>query len=411
MNPLSVRVPDTRVRRLSATLYGYLFLSDLVLLYPVYVLLFSDTGLTVGQISALFVIWSVTAIVLEVPSGAWADAVSRRLLLCLAPLLTGGCFALWVLAGSWWAFALGFVLWGAGGVLGSGALEALVYTELDRLGAAARYARTMGRGRTAGMLGVLASLGLAGPVLTAGGYRAVGAASVLSAVLAAAVATRFPRHRPAPPPSAVSCDEVGPGWWASLRAGLVETRADRRVRAAVLLVPVVTAVGGTLDEYTPLLARDTGVAASTVPLLLLPVWIGMTVGGLLAPAAQRLTDRGYAALLALAAVALAAGAAVRHPGGFLLLGVAFCALQLATVLADARLQHRITGPGRATVTSVAGMGTDLAMVVVYAGYALVAASGGHPVAFVAAAVPYLLVAGGLAVSGRAGERPTTPVTR
>lgn len=79
--------------------------------------------------------------------------------------------------------------------------------------------------------------------------------------------------------------------------------------------------------------------------------------------------------------------------------MAFCALQLATVLADARLQDRITGPGRATVTSVAGMGTDLAAIVVYAGYALVAAPGGHPVAFVAAAVPYLLVAGALAVPG------------
>ncbi|MBM7080648.1 MFS transporter [Micromonospora humida] len=408
MNLLSARVPDTRVRRLSVTLYGYLFLSDLVLLYPVYVLLFSDTGLTVGQISALFVIWSVTAIVLEVPSGAWADAVSRRLLLCLAPLLTGACFALWVLAGSWWAFALGFVLWGAGGALGSGALEALVHTELDRLGAAGRYARTMGRGRTAGVLGVLASMVLAGPVLAAGGYRAVGAASVLSAVLAAAVATRFPEHRSVPPPTAPADGPAGPGWRAGLRAGLAGARADRRVRAAVLLVPAVTAVWGVLDEYAPLLARDTGVAASTVPLLLLPVWLGMTVGGLLAPAAERLTDRGYAALLTLAAVALAAGAAVRHPGGFLLLGVAFCALQLATVLADARLQDRITGPGRATVTSVAGMGTDLAMVVAYAGYPLVAATGGHPLAFVAAAVPYLLVAGVLAVSGRAGDHPVVP---
>ncbi|HEY0697748.1 MAG TPA: MFS transporter, partial [Micromonospora sp.] len=41
------RVPDTRARRLAATLYGYAFLSDLVLLYPVYTLLFSDTGLSV----------------------------------------------------------------------------------------------------------------------------------------------------------------------------------------------------------------------------------------------------------------------------------------------------------------------------------------------------------------------------
>ncbi|SCE87288.1 Predicted arabinose efflux permease, MFS family [Micromonospora matsumotoense] len=411
------RVPDTRVRRLSTMLYCYLFLSDLVLLYPVYVLLFGDIGLTVGQISGLFVLWSVTAIVLEVPSGAWADTVSRRLLLCLAPLLTGACFALWVLTPSWWAFALGFVLWGAAGALGSGALEALVYTELDRLGAAGRYARTMGRARTAGVLGVLASLGLAGPVLAVGGYPAVGAASVLSGVLAAAVATRFPEHRPAVPaplpptgptasPDGVP-DGVGAeqGWWVSLRTGLTEARADRRVRAAVLLVPAVTAVWGTLDEYTPLLARGTGVPASTVPLLLLPVWLGMTVGGLLAPTAERLSTRGYAALLVLAVVALVGGAAVRHPGGFVLLGVAFCALQLATVLADARLQARITGPGRATVTSVAGMGTDLAMIVAYGGYAVVAASAGHPAAFMVAAVPYLLVAAALLVSGRSGAVP------
>ncbi|WP_328347177.1 MFS transporter [Micromonospora sp. NBC_00421] len=417
----STRVSDPRVRRLSTTLYCYLFLSDFVLIYPVYVLLFGATGLTVGQISALFVIWSVTGIVLEVPSGAWADSVSRRLLLCLAPLLAGACFALWVLVASWWAFALGFVLWGAGGALGSGALEALVHTELDRLGAAGRYARTMGRGRTAGVLGMLASIGLAGPVLAVGGYLAVGAASVLSGVLAAAVATRFPEHRrddtaPPPPTGAsvvpfgeplalppVDGAEAEPGWWGSLRAGLAEARADRRVRSAVLLVPAVTAVWGALDEYTPLLAHDIGVPAATVPLLLLPVWVGMTVGGLLAPAAERLTTPGYAALLVVAAVALVAGAVVRHPGGFVLLGVAFCALQLATVLADARLQARITGPGRATVTSVAGMGTDLAMIGAYGGYALVAATGGHATAFAAAAVPYLLVAGALVVSGQDGS--------
>ncbi|GAB2854079.1 hypothetical protein GCM10027074_21250 [Streptomyces deserti] len=134
------RAPAVGVRRLTATLYGYAFLHDLVLLYPVYALLFADTGLPVWQISSLFALWSLTSLVVEVPSGAWADAVSRRLLLCLGPLLSAAAFALWVLAPSYEAFALGFVLWGVGEALGSGALEALVYDELDRLGAAGRYA-------------------------------------------------------------------------------------------------------------------------------------------------------------------------------------------------------------------------------------------------------------------------------
>ncbi|WP_422741745.1 MFS transporter [Micromonospora sp. WMMD754] len=399
------RVPATR--RLAATLYGYAFLTDLVLLYPLYVLLFADTGLSVGQISTLFVLWAVAGILLEVPSGALADALSRRLLLCLAPLLTAAGFALWVLLPSYPAFAVGFLLWGAGGALRSGALEALVFTELDRLGAADRYARLIGRTRTAEVLGAVGSGVLAGPVFAVGGYLAVGAASVATCLLAAAVAARFPEHRTAPAavaplatPSAVAPpsgpgeapDDDEPGWLDSLRGGLAEVRADRAVRAAVLLVAAVAAIWGGLDEYTGLLARDTGVAEVTVPLLLLLVWAGMSVGGLLAPWGERLSRRGYAGLLLVAAVALAAGALARHPGGFLLLAVAFAAFQLATVLADVRLQARISGSARATVTSLAGMATDLTTVAFYGAYGLLAGAVGNPVAFAVAVLPYLLVA-------------------
>ncbi|PGH44738.1 MFS transporter [Micromonospora sp. WMMA1996] len=388
------RVPATR--RLAATLYGYAFLTDLVLLYPLYVLLFADTGLSVGQISTLFVLWAVAGILLEVPSGALADALSRRLLLCLAPLLTAAGFALWVLLPSYPAFAVGFLLWGAGGALRSGALEALVFTELDRLGAADRYARLIGRTRTAEVLGAVGSGVLAGPVFAVGGYLAVGAASVATCLLAAVVAARFPEHRS---PSATSSpgpgeapDDDEPGWLDSLRGGLAEVRADRAVRAAVLLVAAVAAIWGGLDEYTGLLARDTGVAEVTVPLLLLLVWAGMSVGGLLAPWGERLSRRGYAGLLVFAAGALAAGALSRHPGGFLLLAVAFAAFQLATVLADVRLQARISGSARATVTSLAGMATDLTTVAFYGAYGLLAGAVGNPVAFAVAVLPYLLVA-------------------
>jgi MFS family permease len=397
MTHLALRAPDQQVRRLATTLYGYAFLSDLVLLYPVYALLFADTGLSVGQISSLFVLWSVGAIVFEVPSGAWADAVSRRLLLRLAPLVTAAGYALWVLLPSYPAFALGFVLWGAGGALVSGALEALVWTELDRLSASGRYARLLGRAKTAGVLGALVAGAVAGPVLAAGGYLAVGAASVLACLLAAAVAARFPEHRE---PSALPSrpDDAPPaedgtelGWWGNLRAGVAQLRTDRPVRAAVLLVALVAADWGALDEYTPLLARDTGVGVAAVPLLLLLLWAGVTVGGLLAPLGERLGHRGYAGLLALVAVGLAAGALVGHPAGFVLLAVAFGAAQLATVLADVRLQARISGTSRATVTSLAGMATDVAIIVGYLGYGLVATAAGNAVAFATGAVPYLIL--------------------
>lgn len=142
--PEPAPVPDPGAKRLAATLYAYLFFDDFVLLYPVYVLLFAHTGLSVAQISSLFIIWSVTGFALEVPAGVWADAVSRRLLLSAGPLLSAAGFALWIAIPSYWAFATGFALWGAEGAPQSGAMEALVYEELDRFGAAGRYAKTMG---------------------------------------------------------------------------------------------------------------------------------------------------------------------------------------------------------------------------------------------------------------------------
>jgi MFS family permease len=381
---------DSRAsRRIATTLYAYLFLDDFVLLYPVYALLFSDTGLSVWQISSLFAIWSCSGVLLEVPSGAWADAVSRRLLLVIGPILTAVAFTLWVSAPSYWVFALGFLLWGLKGALGSGALEALIYEELDRVGAADRYAKVMGRGTAAGMVGVVLAMAVASPVMAAGGYPAVGVASVVACALTAAVAACFPENRTSRR-DAMSTDELG--WTATLRAGLAEARDSRPVRSSVLLVALVTAVWGSLDEYTPLLIRGTGVADANVPLLLLLIWACATVGGFIAGYGERLRTPWFAALLAAAAVALAAGALIGRPAGVLLVAVSFGAFQLATVVADARLQQSITGPARATVTSLAGMSTDIATLAVYGSYGALASLTGHGGAFAALALPYAAVA-------------------
>ncbi len=381
ITPLSkpARVPDPRAKRLAATLYAYAFFDDFVLLYPVYVLLFAHIGLSVAQISSLFIIWSVTGFALEVPAGVWADAASP-----------------------------GFVLWGAQGALQSGAMEALVYEELDRFGAAGRYAKTMGRAHAAGVGAVMAATALAGPVLAAGGYVAVGVASVLARLVCAAIATAFSEHRPRDWPDEVSAEprpsgdaETGPatsGYIQALRSGLHEARTDRSVLRALLLVPAVTAVWGALEEYDPLLAKSTGVAARTVPLLVLLISAGVTVGGLLAAAGQQMTRTALAGTLAFGGLALAAGALSGRPAGFILVAAAFCVFQLASVLADARLQARITGPSRATVTSLAGLGTELATVLVFGTYAAASTFARHGTIFALFAVPYLAVATVLAHS-------------
>jgi predicted MFS family arabinose efflux permease len=325
--------------------------------------------------------------VLEVPSGVWADTVSRRRLLVLAPLLSGTGFAAWTVAPGYPAFALGFVLWGAQGALQSGALEALVYEELDRVGAAHRYARVMGRATALATIAACAAMGLAAPAFAAGGFSTVGAASVLACLAAAAVAATFPEH---PRPAGDGDNDGAP--LAPLRAGLREACGSRALGAALVAAAAVAAVWGSLDEYLPLLAIESGAAPTTVPLLGLLIYGAMAVGGLAAWRAQRLGGRGLAAVLLAAAAMLAAGALVRVPSGFVLIAPAFCLFQVATVVADARLQDAIEGPARATVTSLSGLLTEVLALAVFAGYALGSTVASHAMLFAVAAATYVAIA-------------------
>ena len=55
--------------------------------YPVFTILFLDFGLTLTQFALLNVVWAVTIVLLEVPSGALADTLGRKNLLVFAGAL------------------------------------------------------------------------------------------------------------------------------------------------------------------------------------------------------------------------------------------------------------------------------------------------------------------------------------
>ncbi|MFJ8075575.1 MFS transporter [Streptomyces sp. NPDC096176] len=379
---------DPRVRSLRRRLYAYAGLEDFVLLYPLYALLFAENGLTTAEISSLFAIWCIVGLVVEVPSGVWADVVSRRAMMVVGPLLTAVGFALWALTPSYLTYATGFTLWAVGGSLRSGSTEALVHDELERLGAADRYGQIMGRAAAVGMAATAAATAAAAPALAFGGHALVWGASIATCLLCAAAGATLPEHR-----AAVHREKAErPGCIATLCAGITEVRGSRAVRRTMILAVVITSVWGALDEYVPLLAASTGVADETVPLLVLMVWVGVTLGSLLVGPGERLSGRALGAMVAAAAVALGAGALSCTAAGFAALGAAFLVFQLADVLADARLQAAITGPSRATVTSLTGLGTNVASLLAFGAYAALSPHASHGTVFALLALPYLAVA-------------------
>ncbi|WP_425301095.1 MFS transporter [Nocardia neocaledoniensis] len=370
---------------------------DLLPIYALYGVLFADHGLSTAQISLLLALWSVTAFVLEVPSGAWADTVSRRVLLILSCVLQAVCFVLWMVAPSFLGFALGFVVWGVASSLESGTFEALIYDDLVARGETSSYARIMGWTRGAQESTVLLAILVAAPLFALGGYALVGWVSVGVAVLHTLTAFALPSapvaisatavddldDEPAMPgPHAVpgaapihaADTESSRGlarYLTMLRTGTTEALGVRRVRRGVLLGALLYGLTS-FDEYFGLLAVSGGASTSVSALLVGVTVAGSLVGSLLAGRAEAVPARGLAAALFAAGVLFIAGAlavGAMSPvflwAGFVGIGVAYGIDFTVEVVAGARLQDAIEGPARATVTSFSGLLSEIVALAVF----------------------------------------------
>ena len=117
--------------------------------YPVFTILFLDFGLTLNQFALLNAAWAGSIVLLEVPSGALADAVGRKsllvltgmlmvveiALLCIVPLGNTGVL--------FWVFLANRILSGAAEAAASGADEAIAYDTLVREGDARDWPRVL----------------------------------------------------------------------------------------------------------------------------------------------------------------------------------------------------------------------------------------------------------------------------
>jgi MFS family permease len=302
--------------------------------------------------------------VAEVPSGAFADRIGRRTALVAGALLAAIGFAAWTAAPGLPGFAAGFVLWGLGSALASGAQEALLHDGLAAVGAADRYAQVQGWVNAAGLAAQVPAAGAATVLFVVGGYPLVGWVSVAACLGTAVLAARLPE-----PPSEESPDADEPGYLATLRAGLGEAVARPAVRGAALAFGLLFGLDA-FEEYFPLVARDLGTSTTWVPSALLAIPVVGALGAALGGRADRLPAAALAALLTAAAGVLAVAGTGSAPVGLIGVALFYGIYRTVLVVADARLQARITGPARATVTSVANVVAELAAFAVYGAWVI-----------------------------------------
>ncbi|TFV64822.1 MFS transporter [Geodermatophilus sp. DF01-2] len=339
---------------------GWTALSELVPFYPLYALLFLDTGLSAADVSLLFAFWSVSAVLTEVPAGALADRWSRRGALVVGGVLEAAAFVVWTVTPSLAGFAAGFAVWGIASALVSGTVEALVYDGLADVGAEAAFARVNGWMTSAELLVQVPTAAAASLLYALGGYPLVGWVSAAVCLAWAVLALRFPE-----PPR----EPDGGSLFATLRRGVADVVHVPVLRLTVLAVALVGGLDA-VEEYFPVLAGDGGVPTVAVPVVVLGIALAGALGAALGGRADRLPDRALAALLTLAGVLLGAVAVVPGPAALAVVAVAYGLYLVVLVVAEARLQARIESTRRTTVTSVAGLGVELGGLLVFAVWAV-----------------------------------------
>lgn len=138
--------------------------------YPIFTVLFLDLGLSIGEFAALNVIWAITIVLLEVPSGALADQFGRRRLVVVAGWLMVAEMGVLCLMpvghheAVLWLFVLNRILSGAAEACASGADEALAYDSLPEAERTTLWPKVMGRLSRGMALGFIVS-SISGSVL------------------------------------------------------------------------------------------------------------------------------------------------------------------------------------------------------------------------------------------------------
>jgi len=126
-------------------------LCSFMLTAPIIVLFFKENGLSMKQVFLLQSIFSLTVILLEVPTGYFSDIFGRKKSIIIGGILATAGFALYSLSYGFWGFLMAEVILGFGLSFVSGADSAMLYDTLLENGREKEYQKMQGRNLSVGM--------------------------------------------------------------------------------------------------------------------------------------------------------------------------------------------------------------------------------------------------------------------
>lgn len=352
------------MKKFLAKIYAFKFFDDLVLIYPLYVVMFTDFGMEPWQVATLLAVWSTTAFLLEIPSGVWADKYSRKNILFVGQLIRSLGYTSWLLFPNFWGFLVGFVLWGIKSALTSGTFQALIYDELKLLNEEKQFTKILGRTKTLSFTAILVASALASPAILLG-YPFVLIISSVAVLIAGIMIATVPKAQ-----NVESTHEKE--YFSLLKEGLAGAFKNAVVFRLLIFLSLAFALGGALDEYWTIFANEAG-----LPKYGLGLFLGLMSGfqgiaSFIAHRFEKRTNRFFYLLFLLNGVLLFLAAYLFSVPALLLLIMFSFFFTIIHVVFEGKLQHSIASTTRATISSVSGFLVEIGVLVVYFSFGIIA---------------------------------------
>lgn len=360
----------TRLTRNLRLFYAFRLLATSYLFVPIFMLFQADRGLTFFERLALGGIYSAVIILVEVPTGVFADRMGRRRsMLCGALAMVASCL-LAARANGFLEFAVAESLAALSMALVSGADSAYLYDLLAAHDRAAEYPRRESAASAWHLLGSAAAFaggGALAQVHMALPYLVTAGVAACAAVIACLLEEDMPAEDE--PAAEIASIAYAAGnsvrsWWSQTFGALVEVARNGRLAWLVGYSAVVFAlVRATIYVYQPYLA-ERGLAVVEIGLLfagvnLIAAFVALRTYQLRAAFGDDRLLWGLLAVLGVSFVGLASAGA--GPWMLVLLVVQAVASGVYSPLTKPLLNREIRSQNRAAVLSVESMARRLAI--------------------------------------------------
>lgn len=307
--------------------------------------MFLDSNISLSQISYLLIIWSLTALTLELPSGLLADKYSRKTLIILGQIFNAIGYLIWLNQKNFPAFALGFAFWGMKSSLTSGTFEAFVFDKLKSIRQEQNYEYISGRINASRLIGTTFALIIGAILAERMGYNAcliLSAVSSSLSLLPIISISESPIHK--------STEEQS--YFKYLWMMLKQTKNNKSLTFLLVLISLSLGVYGAFDEFLSLVLRDFDLSITFIGAFQAVIQIIVALSGILSFKLFTKKSNPEEKLISISAILLLLIGSVQTKYIAVLLIPMNFLLGITEVKIEAKIQQNILSHQRATLLSI-----------------------------------------------------------